>query len=88
MTSNDRGGSRATATSKVVCFVIIDNGWKLEAVNYYHKALHLECCSSPRSASGNENFSGDSITFHHVFAKLVLVEADLWLLQYPRWSTL
>ena len=49
MASNDRGGSRATATSKVVCFVIIDNGWKLEAVNYYHKALHLECCSSPRS---------------------------------------
>ena len=22
-----------------------------EAVNYYHKALHLGCCSSPRSAS-------------------------------------
>ena len=22
------------------------------AVNYYHKALHLGCCSSPRSASG------------------------------------
>ena len=36
-----RGGSRAAATSKVECFVI----------NYYHKALHLGCCSSPRSAS-------------------------------------
>ena len=23
----------------------------LPAVNYYHKALHLGCCSSPRSAS-------------------------------------
>ena len=23
----------------------------LEAVNYYHKELHLRCCSSPRSAS-------------------------------------
>ena len=23
----------------------------LPAVNYYHKALHLECCSSPRSVS-------------------------------------
>ena len=23
---------------------------QLEAVNYYHKALHLGCCSSPRSA--------------------------------------
>ena len=28
----------------VLCF--------LEAVNYYHKTLHLGCCSSPRSASG------------------------------------
>ena len=34
-----RGGSRAAATSKVL------------AVNYYPKALHLGCCSSPRSAS-------------------------------------
>ena len=24
-----------------------------EAVNYYHKALHLGCCSSPRSTSDN-----------------------------------
>ena len=47
-----RGGSRAAATSKMERFVIIVNGWKLEAVNYYHKALHLGCCSSPRSASG------------------------------------
>ena len=31
-------------------FVIIVKG--REAVNYYHKALHLGCCSSPRSASG------------------------------------
>ena len=35
-----RGGSRAAATSK-----------PLEAVNYYHKVLHLGCCSSPRSTS-------------------------------------
>ena len=27
-------------------------GEMLWAVNYYHKALHLGCCSSPRSASG------------------------------------
>ena len=37
-----KGGSRAAATSKMERFVII--------VNYYHKALHLGCCSSPRSA--------------------------------------
>ena len=24
---------------------------KLPAVNYYHKALHVGCCSSPRSGS-------------------------------------
>ena len=33
------GGSRTAATSK------------MEAINYYHKALHLGCCSSPRSAT-------------------------------------
>ena len=42
-----RGGSRAAATSKMECFVII--------VNYYHKAPHLGCCSIPRSASGSQN---------------------------------
>ena len=29
---------------------------KPEAVNYYNKALHLGCCSSPRSASENLTF--------------------------------
>ena len=42
------GRSRAAATSKLECFVIKVNGW---AVNYYHKALHLGCFNSPRSAS-------------------------------------
>ena len=37
-----RGGSRTAATFKMERFVI---------VNYYHKALPLGCCSSPRSAS-------------------------------------
>ena len=36
-----RGVSRTAATSKMVRFVIIVNGWK----------FHLGCCSSPRSAS-------------------------------------
>ena len=45
-----RSGSRAAATSKMECFVI--NSSRFPAVNYYHKALHLGCCSSPRSASG------------------------------------
>ena len=60
-----RGGSRTAATSKMERFVIIVNGWKLEAVNYYHKVLHLGYCSSPRSASGtlqNTNCAGQMQT--------------------------
>ena len=48
-----RGGSRTAATSKIERFVIIVNDFQLPAVNYYHKVLHLGCCSNPRSASGN-----------------------------------
>ena len=29
---------------------LCDNCSRLKAVKYYHKALHLGCCSSPRSA--------------------------------------
>ena len=43
-----RGGFKTAATSKMKHFVIIVN-------RYYHKELHLECCSSPRSASGYVN---------------------------------
>ena len=32
---------------------LIINATELEAVNYYHKELHLECCSSPRATSNN-----------------------------------
>ena len=46
-----RGGSRAAATSKMESFMIIVK--RLPPVNYYHKALHLGCCSSPRSTSDN-----------------------------------
>ena len=41
-----RGGSRVAATSKMEHFVIIVNG-------YYHKALHLGVCSSPRYTSAH-----------------------------------
>ena len=30
---------------------LCDNNQRLEAISYYHKALHLGCCSSPRCAS-------------------------------------
>ena len=44
------GGSRAAATSKMEGFVIIVNGALCDN-SRYHKAFHLGCCSSPRSAS-------------------------------------
>ena len=37
----------------------------LEAVNYYHKVLHLGCCRSARSASGNS--VGKSYSIHIYF---------------------
>ena len=43
-----RGGSRAAATSKMECFVIIVNRFQPLTII---KALHLGCCSGPRSAS-------------------------------------
>ena len=52
-----RDGSRTPVRSKVESFVITVNGWKLLSlltiitINYYHKSLHLGCCSSPRSVS-------------------------------------
>ena len=43
-----RGGSGTAVISKMEHFVIIASG---SDVNYYHKALYLACCSSPRSVS-------------------------------------
>ena len=57
-----RHGSRTAATSKMERFVII--------VNYYHKALHLGCCSSPRSASGNNQ----NHYFCHIFSRTTFLE--------------
>ena len=37
--------------------VLCDNSYRLPAVNYYHKALHLGCGSSPRSASEIVDFA-------------------------------
>ena len=45
---SSRDGSRAAATSKMECFVIIVNGWKPLAIITKH---YLGYCSSPRSAS-------------------------------------
>ena len=45
---------------------VCDNSYRLPAVNYYQKALHLECCSSPRSASDMAILSKNSIQYHHI----------------------
>ena len=54
-----RGGSRAAATSKME---------RLEAVNYYHKVLHLGCCSIPRSASETHSFRRASVSVVVIFS--------------------
>ena len=54
------GGSRTTTISKMERFVIIANCWK----------LHLRCCSSPRSASGQG--SKESVNNISPFEKVFL----------------
>ena len=56
-----RGRSRTAETSMMERFVIIVK--RLEAVNYYHKALHLGCCSSPRAASDGIPWGNSRIFF-------------------------
>ena len=38
---NSRGGSRAAATSKMECFVIIVNGWELLTIITKHSILNV-----------------------------------------------
>ena len=47
-----RGGSRAAAKSKMAPDAV--NYYHKVFLNYYHKALHLGCCNSPRSAFENQ----------------------------------
>ena len=44
----------SSSTSEADLGLLQHRRWSalLPAVNYYHKALHLGCCSSPRSAPG------------------------------------
>ena len=62
--SRTRGGSRTATTYKMERFVII-----AAAVNYYHKALHLGCCSSPRPASDYRKYTLPvEYTLNHLFS--------------------
>ena len=49
----------------------------LEAVNYYHKALHLGCCSSPRSVS----YFGKCLLINRRKIVATFVDTDLILLR-------
>ena len=42
-----RGGSRAAATSKMECFVIIVNGWKLLTITTKHSILDVAAALVP-----------------------------------------
>ena len=55
-----RGRSRAATTSKMERFV----------TNHYHKALHLGCCSSPRSASDTHVAS--------IYLKQIYFDAEIY----------
>ena len=44
---NSRGGSRAAATSKMECFVIIVNGWKPLTIITKHSILNVAAALDP-----------------------------------------
>ena len=60
--------------------MLCDNSSQLEAVNYYQNALHLGCCSSPRSASGSVQvgYSVTCILNGFIFSIIWLI--ILWLI--------
>ena len=55
-----------------------DLGLLLSAVNYYHKALHLGCCSSPRFATVTDCVRIDSELHVQPFIKGVPVPLPQW----------
>ena len=55
------------------------------AVNYYHKTLHLGCCSSPRSASGFLSSSED-IKHSATPAASIEPEEPSWFISHSLWD--
>ena len=76
-----RSGSKAAATFKIEGFVII-----VEAVNYYHKVLHLGCWSSPRSACSICNQISSFLLMGIHFTCLLLFSARSIIFQIPMQS--
>ena len=69
-----KGGFITAATSNMELFVIIVNGFQPLtiitkcSINYYHKVLHLGCCSSPGSVSRNQ-YVVLGMLLSHIFDK-------------------
>ena len=47
-----RGGSKAAATSKMECFMIIVNGWKSLSITTKHSILDVAAALDPPLLSG------------------------------------
>ena len=86
-----RDESRTAATSKMERFV-------MEAVNYYHKVLHLGCCSSPRPVSVYDACCTKFNIYYFIlhlfyaindptFKLMLLIESDFLLRKYGMEST-
>ena len=79
--SYDSAGRGSRGRSKGCCNIqdgaLCDNSWRLKAINYYHKALHLGCCSSPRSASGKKE-SLTTSKFSSLFIMKSLLNVNLY----------
>ena len=54
MMTQSRGGSRAAATSKMECFVIIVNGWKPLTIITKHSILDVVAALDPPLQNQNE----------------------------------
>ena len=54
MMTHNRGGSRAAATSKMECFVIIVNGWKPLTIITKHSILDVVAALDPPLQNQNE----------------------------------
>ena len=52
--TQSRGGSRAAATSKMECFVIIVNGWKPLTIITKHSILDVVAALDPPLQNQNE----------------------------------
>ena len=74
--------------SGVLVSLLHYSGVFCDTVNYYHKTLHLECCSSPRSTCG---FNFSKILRDKLPVRLIKGKSRNWStksISFPRFSDL